>query len=130
MDTSLFLAKVIGLVFLIFAISICIAKSQYQTVLKDLITHPALILLTGTFNLIIGVLIVVSHNIWELDWRILITLIGWLLLLRGIIWTTFPKIILTNVTRLSETQIFRILYISAVVIFIIGIVLCYFGFKI
>lgn len=129
MDASLFLAKVIGLVFLISAISMYVAKSHYQAVIKDLVVHPASILLSGMLNLIMGILIVVSHNIWQFDWRILITLIGWLLLLRGIVWTTFPKIILTNITKLSEDRITRILYISAVIIFIIGIVLCYFGFR-
>ena len=127
MELSLFLAKAIGICFLIFSCSLIIAKSNYQAMLKDLINHPASIVLGGTINLIIGILIVVSHNRWESDWTVLITLVGWLILIRGILWTTFPGILLRNLAKLSVS--YKPIYISSIIIFLLGMTLCYFGFQ-
>ena len=91
METSLFLAKVIGLSCFIFGISLLLAKTAYQAAAKDYINHSGLQLLGGTISLILGVLIIVSHNIWQFDWRVLITIIGWLILIKGIIWYDFPQ---------------------------------------
>lgn len=126
MENSLFLAKVIGLCFSIFGISLVIAKSRYQAMVKDFVNHPASLLLGGTINLIISILIIVSHNIWQADWRVIITIIGWLLLIRGIIWTTFPQIFIKDASKIAESAI--ALYISGIIIFILGMTLCYFGF--
>ncbi len=126
MEVSLFLAKVIGLCFVIFAISIFLARSNYQASLKDFNKHPATVLLAGTIYLIIGILIIISHNIWTLDWRIIITIVGWLSLIRGIIWTTFPSIIRKGLSKFSDSR--KPIYFSAIIVFIFGIILCYFGF--
>lgn len=91
MEISIFLAKVIGLCFILFAISMFIAKSYYFSVMKNLANDPAIPILAGSINLIIGVLLVVIHNVWQMNWTVLITLIGWLTLIRGFILLTFPK---------------------------------------
>jgi hypothetical protein len=39
---------------------------------------------------IIGLLIVVSHNIWVKDYRVVITIFGWLSLVKGIAYMAFP----------------------------------------
>ena len=127
METSLFLAKAIGVCFVIFGLSLIIAKSTYQQIIKDLIDHPASIMLAGTINLVIGILIVVTHNVWVADWTVLITVIGWLILIRGIFWTTFPGILLKFLPKVFESD--KPIYISSIVVFILGIVLCYFGFR-
>ena len=44
----------------------------------------------GIFALIIGLLVVLSHNVWEADYRVVITIIGWLALIKGIAYLTLP----------------------------------------
>lgn len=128
MDVSYFLAKVIGLYFVIFGISMLIAKSSYQEMLKDVIAHPAVILMGGSISLLLGVLIVVNHNIWDMNWRLLITLIGWIILIRGFIWTTFPKKIQSMVTKYVQSSFPY--YISTVIMIVLGLILCFIGFGI
>jgi len=127
MELSLFFAKAIGVCFLILSISLIIAKSTYQLMIKDLINHPATLVLGGIINLVIGTLIVVSHNVWRADWTVLITVIGWFILIRGIIWTTFPGILLPILPKISDS--YKPVYISSIVIFLLAITLCYFGFR-
>lgn len=127
MEISLFLAKVIGLCFILFAISMFTAKSYYFSVMKHLAKDPAIPILAGSINLIIGVLLVVSHNVWQMNWTVLITLIGWLTLIRGFALLTLPNKMLAMAAQFSERK--TAYKVSLVVVFIVGIILCYYGFK-
>ena len=40
--------------------------------------------LCGLLGVIVGLLIVVTHNVWMSGWPVLVTLIGWISLLQGI----------------------------------------------
>lgn len=89
--------------------------------------HPALILFGGFINLVFGSLIIISHNIWVSDWRVMITIIGWLLFIRGIVWLAIPSVMVRWVGKMTGS--FKPFYIATIVGFIIGIILCYYGFN-
>ena len=46
---------------------------------KEFLKSRALIYLAGVLTLIPGLALVLVHNVWAVDWRVLITLFGWLL---------------------------------------------------
>jgi hypothetical protein len=46
----------------------------------------------GLMSLILGITSVLLHNVWELDWHVVITIFGWLALLKGIIVLAWPEI--------------------------------------
>lgn len=127
MDVTIFLAKIIGVNFLIFGITLFINKTSFQSILKDFIAHPALILFGGFINLMLGTLIVISHNIWVYDWRVIITIIGWLLFIRGLVWLAMPSLMVKWVSSLTDYS--KPLYIATIVNVILGIILCYYGFN-
>src|SRR5262245_18605226 len=119
MDVSIFLAKIIGLNFLIFGITLFFNKASFQSVLDDFIAHPALILFGGFVNLLLGSMIIISHNIWDSDWRVLITIIGWLLFIRGIIWLAIPRVMVKWISNMTRNL--KPFYIATLVSFILGI---------
>src|SRR5579864_9493729 len=84
MDKSKFLSQVIGIYMLIISISMLINMPQFIINIVELINNPSLMFAVGFFTLIPGVLLVVSHNIWEMSWRVLVTLIGWLVLFKAV----------------------------------------------
>ena len=45
---------------------------------------PQVVYLNGTVLLVAGVAIVQAHNRWMQDWRVLVTLIGWALVIGGL----------------------------------------------
>lgn len=77
----------------------------------------------GTFVLVLGTLIVSYHNIWVKDWPVLITIIGWVLLVEGIFYILSPKSLLNLFTKLPKSQIGWGIFTVA-----IGLVFGYFGF--
>lgn len=126
MGFSIFIAQVLGIIFLIVGISILINRANMRAVITDFIDHPAFLVIVGFLNVVMGALIVASHNIWQPNWAVLITIVGWLLLIRGFVLLAFPSFVRARLTRVSakETPI----YVGATVFLILGLIFCYFGF--
>ena len=59
---------------------------------------PALIYLAGVLTLIMGIAIITFHNIWVMDWRIIITLFGYIAIVSGVFRMSLP----TKVKQLGD----------------------------
>ncbi len=53
-------------------------------------TIPSVTFLNGTLLFVGGISIVRVHNFWARNWTVLLTLIGWLMLLLGLLRMFFP----------------------------------------
>ncbi len=69
--------------------------------------------------IIIGLLNILVHNIWEPNISIVVTLFGWLALLKGMMLFTFPKTTTKKITKLN-IKFVQAMYI---LIFFLGIFL-------
>lgn len=125
MEISIFLAKVIGLFFFISVLSIIVCYKTYLEMEEDAAKNPALMYLSGFFILIVGILLTVSHQIWSRDWRVIITIIGWLILVKGILRIFFPKI----VKKLIEKKRYPWFLLAEAVSLLVGLYLMYKGFT-
>lgn len=38
----------------------------------------------GVVSLVIGIAMVLAHNVWAWDWRVVVTILGWLTLAKGL----------------------------------------------
>lgn len=85
METSLFLAKAIGLYFVLFSLFILIRHKALADIMREITAQPGFMLISGIITLVLGILLVISHNVWVSDWRIIITIIAWLIFVSGII---------------------------------------------
>ncbi len=45
---------------------------------------------TGYITFLLGLVTVVLHNVWVMDWRVAVTILGWTTLLKGIMKIGFP----------------------------------------
>ncbi|MBT7348472.1 hypothetical protein HN858_02225 [Candidatus Falkowbacteria bacterium] len=91
MFTSILLAKVFGLFFVVIALFMALRKKFFNEVLKEIKHDEGWVFLFGTFTLVIGLLMIFGHNVWVDAWRIVITVIGWLTLIKGLFMLFFPK---------------------------------------
>ena len=83
------------------------------------------LILCGFIAIIIGFLIIGNHNIWEKNWTVMVTIIGWIALFEGILLLIFPKYILIFKPIMTPKNINIIIIPIA---FIVGLVFAYFGF--
>lgn len=96
MVISLFLAKALGLYFSIVGVAMLVNARNIKPVIIAYINAPAVSFLGGFMALIIGILMVLVHNIWAFDWRGVITVLGWASILKGVIWGLFPQWVSTK----------------------------------
>ena len=78
MQHSVFLAKLIGPLFLAVGIGLIANAATYKQLAAEFLDSTALIYLSGLLTMTAGMAIILTHNVWALDWRVLITLLGWL----------------------------------------------------
>lgn len=127
METSIYLAKVIGLISTITAISVIINYKRSLVFDEGAGKSPLFIYVSGFVFLILGTLLVVSHSVWVSDWRLAITIIGWALLFKGVLRILFPD----TVSHLIEKKIKnRAFIMGEVIVFLVGIYLLYYGFMV
>ena len=83
MGRSEYIARLIGPVMLIIGIGMIggmlTEGDAYSSLLKEFIGSRALIFMTGVLALVAGLAIVNAHNLWVRDWRVVVTILGWLL---------------------------------------------------
>lgn len=125
METSIFLAKVIGLVSVISTSAVLIRYKESLALEEEAIKNPAIAYLAGFAFLILGVLLVVSHSVWAFDWRLVITIMGWLVLLKGAGRIFFPDAVRRMIEKKRDNRGFLV---GEVVMFLMGLYLLYYGF--
>jgi hypothetical protein len=77
---------------------------SYSSLMKEFIGSRALIFITGVLALLAGLIVVNAHNLWVPDWRVLITALGWLAIVRGVMNLVFPALVQTMGDRLMASH--------------------------
>jgi uncharacterized membrane protein len=126
MATSVFLAKLIGPIMLAVGIGLIANSAAYHKLADEFLRSTALIFLSGLLTMLAGVALLITHNVWAADWRILITVLGWLLAIGGAARLIVPQGTQQIGRRLIAQPIF--LTVAAVIWLGIGAVLCFFGY--
>lgn len=91
METSFFLAQIMGIVLVTVGFAVLVNRKNMKKVVEGLMADSALMYVTGLFILILGLLVVMNHNIWQGGWQTLVTALGWLTLLKGVVCLVFPE---------------------------------------
>ena len=92
----------------------------------EFLDSTALIYLSGLLTMTAGMAIILTHNVWVLEWRVLITVLGWLLAIGGAVRIVIPQGTQKIGRRFLKHPQGTI--IAAVVWLAIGAVLCFFGY--
>ena len=127
MDISKFLSKVIGIYLIIVSLAMLVNMPQFIKSVHNLIHDEPSMCVAGFVTCILGVLMVVSHNIWQWNWRMVITLFSWLVLLKGISIIFYPQFIgNTAILFMHNTHV---TYSAAIIDLALGLLLCYFSYH-
>src|SRR5262245_42659795 len=95
MDRSLFLARLIGPTFVVIALGMLVNLGIYENMLAEALHTGILFYLSGLLSLLAGLAIINLHNTWCMDWRVIITVLGWLMTIGGIIRIVVPQVAIT-----------------------------------
>ena len=126
MQSSVFLAKLMGPIFLAVGIGLIANAATYKKLAAEFLDSTALVYLSGLLTMTAGMAIILTHNVWALEWRVLITLLGWLLAIGGAVRIVIPQGTQKIGRRFLKHP--QAAIIAAVVWLAIGAVLCFFGY--
>jgi hypothetical protein len=90
MNSSIFLAKFWGWYLIIFFLILSFNPKRIKQIFTDLKDEKFLII-SSFMAIILGLLNILFHNIWEANWKLIITLIGWVSLCIGLSLFILPK---------------------------------------
>jgi len=124
MDTSLFLAKFWGWYLLIFFFVLSFNPKRIKQIFEDL-KDQKFVILAAFAAIIIGLLNILFHNIWELSWKFIITALGWTSLFIGLGLFVFPE----STTHKLAVLNFKFVQTIYVLLFLLGIFLLNMGYE-
>ena len=102
MELSVFLAKLFGLYLLVVAALWAVRRDVISKSIDDFFASRAMMFMSGLIALAVGLAMAISHSVWELNWRGLITLFGYLSIAKGIARIAFPDVPKRAVGYLSK----------------------------
>ncbi len=125
MELSIFLAKLLGIYMLIVALELIARRHEFEGAVKDFASSKGLIVFSGSVSLILGLAVAIGHPVYESNFRGLITLLGYILILRGVWRMAFPS-------RLQK-KMFACFHKGCkgclIILIVLGIYLTYSGFT-
>jgi len=122
MELSTLIAKIFSLIYIASGLAILLVTHKIRDFIDQFEKAPILTFLSGCIAIIFGMILVNYHNIWLLNWTVLITIISWLMLFIGIIFVILPNSIAYLKKFIRATPFWGIPML------ILGLIFAYFGF--
>jgi len=126
MELSNFLAQLFGLTLALFALAGLLRPQFITSAMRDLREGSFSALIAGFVGIFGGLAMVLTHNIWEVSYRGVITLFGWGALLKGFTYIVAPNLLLNTARTFMGTP--SRIRATLIVVLVLGFFLAYKGF--
>jgi hypothetical protein len=121
MDTVI-ITQVLGVFFIVVGISMTFNSKGTRNAIEASIENKGILFLWGMLALLIGAWIVDLNNMWTSGMPLLVTILGWLALIKGVFILIFPNATASLYRKFNKGGM---LMLVGVVVLIIGLVLLY-----
>jgi len=122
MEITIYLAKFWGSLFMILgALSI---GAKFLGRIINMTEDRVITVSTGYITFLLGLITVVLHNVWVWDFRVVITILGWVTLFKGIEKIGFPDRVNKKAQMFKNQAV-----LWGLIIFIIGAFIFWIGIK-
>ena len=123
MPTSKLIAGLMGPTLVAMAAAMLLNLNSMPKLTEEISHEPMLILVSGVLLFIAGLAIVRVHNRWAAEWSTVVTVLGWLAILSGLVRMLFPIQLATIVPGVGERS--DVIGPALVVFLLLGIFLSY-----
>ena len=127
MQPAVFIARLLGPFFVVIGLGVLLNEQLYTGMITETVHSPTLIYFSGLFSLIPGLAILNVHRAWTADWRVIVTVIGWLLVFGGFVRIVLPQLAIKTAATIYSGSI--ALAIVAVIALALGAVLSFHGYR-
>jgi uncharacterized membrane protein len=126
MNTSIFLARLIGPIALVVGVALFMHADASKAMAQDFLHSTPLIFISGVAAMALGLAIVLSHNVWVADWRVLITIFGWFAAIGGAIRVLLPDTVRSIGQDMIESKV--AMMVGGGIWLALGVIFCLFGY--
>src|SRR3989344_2477796 len=123
MDISLVVAQIVGAYLIISGLFLIFRGKTLPRLLQDFFGHPAVVYLTGIILVFLSLLYLLQNNVWDNSWRTVITVVAWLVLLKGLASLFIPDAL----PKMVNKKLLDTLNVYGIVAFVAGLSLFYLG---
>ena len=127
MEPAGFIARLTGPLLVVIGVGVLLNEANYAAIITEAAHSPTLIYLSGLLTLPLGLAILNVYRAWTADWRVIVTILGWLLAIGGVIRIVLPQFTATLATALYSTS--AGLTVFAVVMLVLGGYLSFEGYR-
>lgn len=122
MNNSIAITQVLGAIFAIMGLSVVIDRKNLSVALDKVSEDRGFLWLWGFLILTMGAVIIVMNNVWTSGLPLLITILGWLTLIKGAFLLLLPIPAISLYRKCNKDSV---LVFGGIVAFILGLVLLY-----
>ena len=127
MATTKMISGLMGPTLLAIGIAMLINADHFPEMAKQIGNNPGLIFVSGILLLVAGLAIVRVHNFWSGGWRVVVTVLGWLAVIGGILRMFVPFWAASIASTLGQSS--TPVIIGAPVLLLVGGFLSYKAFS-
>lgn len=109
MDISNFLTAFWGWYLIIFFLVLSFNPKRIKQIFEDF-KDQKFTILAAFLAIIIGLLNILAHNVWESDSRVVVTMLGWISLFKGLSLLIIPKTVV-NWLEYVNMKLIQVLYV-------------------
>lgn len=118
--------QLLGLAYFATGLGVLINRVFYQDMFDRFLESKTIIYTHAYMIFAIGILLVTFHNTWEYSWTLVVTIFGWIALIKGLIMLILPKVYIAIARAMGNSL--KQLFAQSLTVAIIGAALMYLGY--
>jgi len=122
MDISVIIAQIVGIFFAVAGIAMIVNSKGVAEAVEQSVENKGILFAWGILALLIGAVIVTLNDAWATGMQALITVIGWLALIKGAFILFFPNAAAWLYRKFNKPWL---LVVCGIVALVIGVFLIY-----
>lgn len=91
METSLYLATILWPLMFFIWIWLVLNADMYKKMVNNFLSESIAIYVSSVWGFVVWLLMIQTHNNWELNWTIIITILGWMIFLKSTLLLVIPR---------------------------------------
>jgi uncharacterized membrane protein len=127
MPPAVLIARLIGPLFVAIGVGVLINAPFYVGSVIEGVHSPTLVYMSGVASMLAGLAMLNAYRAWTADWRVIVTILGWLMAIGGIVRIVLPQVAATVAPELYSGP--TALMITGAIVLVLGGILTVKGYR-
>jgi hypothetical protein len=92
MSAPVYIARLAGPVLVVIGTGVLLNLQHYIALIAEAVRSPMLIYIAGLLALTGGLAMLNAYRAWTADWRVVVTVLGWLMVIGGVFRIALPRL--------------------------------------